>query len=110
VLFFGCFSVFYIRVSSKKQALPTQDLPIMKYNPYGVNLASELTELAYKKVQPALRVGGKGTHTKAGLASQDLPIMKFNPLRGLQTDSPNHRITKSPINYNSWIEVAAVPF
>lgn len=47
---------------------------------------------------------------KTGLASQDLPIMKFNPLRGLQTDSPNHRITKSPINYNSWIEVAAVPF
>ena len=62
--FFVAFSVFYIRASSKKQALPTQDLP----------------------------------------------IMKFNPLRGLQTDSPNHRITKSPINYNSWIEVAAVPF
>ena len=47
---------------------------------------------------------------KQALLTQDLPIMKFNPLRGFQTDSPNHRITKSPINYNSWIEVAAVPF
>jgi hypothetical protein len=94
--FFVAFSVFYIRVSSKKQALPTQDLPTIKCNPYGVNLASELTELAYKKVQPALRVGGKGTHTKAGLANARPAYYEVQPATRVTnrlTKSPHHQIT-----------------
>lgn len=96
VLFGVAISVFYIRASSKKQALPTQDLPTIKCNPYGVNLASELTEPAYKKVQPALRVGGKGTHTKAGLAYARPAYYEVQPATRVTnrlTKSPHHQIT-----------------